>query len=86
MIVEQLCEIFPHLHNYEIPLKVNQYLIESVNNNEKEIDFVFAVNEIRQQILNTGPTRLFFNQNRTKSEKYVHTSEMVHLVHQVHMG
>ena len=50
---EELCEIFPHLHNSEIPLKVNQYLIESVNNNEKEIDFVFAVNEIRQQILNT---------------------------------
>ena len=53
VIVEKLCEIFPHLHNYEIPLKVNQYLIESVNNNEKEIDSVFAVNEIRQQILNT---------------------------------
>ena len=53
VIVEKLCEIFPHLHNSEIPLKVNQYLIESVNNNENEVDFVFAVNEIRQQILNT---------------------------------
>ena len=53
VIVEKLCEIFPHLHYSEVPLKVNQYLIESVNNNQKEIDVGFAVNEISQQILNT---------------------------------
>ena len=53
VIVEKLREIFPHLHHSELPLKVNYYLVESVNNNEKEIDIEFAVNEISQQILNT---------------------------------
>ena len=52
VIVEKLSEIFPHLHHSELPLKVNHFLIESVNNNEKEIDIAFAVSEISQQILN----------------------------------
>ena len=64
-IVEKLCEIFPHLHHSSVlPLKVNHYLVESVNNNksnEKDIDVDFAVNEISQEILNMesgsdGPT------------------------------
>ena len=53
VIVEKLREIFPHLHHSELPLKVNYYLVESVNNSVKEIDIGFAVNEISQQILNT---------------------------------
>ena len=53
VIVEKLREIFPHLHHSELPLIVNHYLVESVNNSVKEIDIGFAVNEISQQILNT---------------------------------
>ena len=53
VIVDKLREIFPHLHHSELPLKVNHYLIDSVNNNKKQIDIEFAVSEISQQILNT---------------------------------
>ena len=52
VIVEKLREIFPHMHHSELPLKVNHYLVENVNNNEKEIDIAFTVNEISQQLLN----------------------------------
>ena len=54
MIVERLCEIFPHLDHIELHLKVNHYLGQRMTKrpkgSEKGIDVALAVNEISEEI------------------------------------
>ena len=50
-IVQRLGEIFPHLNQWKIHLKVNHYL-DKMKSREKGIDVALAVNEISEAIFN----------------------------------
>jgi len=50
-IVQRLGEIFPHLNQWKIHLKVNHYL-DKMKSREKNIDVALAVNEISEAIFN----------------------------------
>ena len=65
-IVQKLCEIFPHLDNIELHLKVNHYLDKRLtkvkSSSEKDLDVALAVNEISEAIANSETDALAVNE------------------------